>query len=47
MVTLGGHLTNAYNKFSDVQSQFNSIGQKLSSTRSSPAPTTKNYWTNK
>lgn len=33
MVTLGGHLTNAYNKFSDVQSQFNSIGQKLSSTR--------------
>jgi len=33
MMTLGGHLTNAYNKFSDVQSQFNSIGQKLSSTR--------------
>lgn len=33
MVTLGGHLTNAYNKFSDVQSQFNQIGQKLSSTR--------------
>ncbi len=33
MVTLGGHLTNAYNKFSDVQSQFNTIGQKLSSTR--------------
>lgn len=33
MLTLGGHLTNAYNKFSDVQSQFNSIGQKLSSTR--------------
>jgi len=33
MITLGGHLTNAYNKFSDVQSQFNSIGQKLSSTR--------------
>ena len=33
MTTLGGHLTNAYNKFSDVQSQFNSIGQKLSSTR--------------
>lgn len=33
MVTLGGHLTNAYNKFSDVSSQFNSIGQKLSSTR--------------
>lgn len=33
MMTLGGHLTNAYNKFSDVQTQFNSIGQKLSSTR--------------
>jgi DNA recombination protein RmuC len=33
MVTLGGHLTNAYNKFSDVQTQFNSIGQKLNSTR--------------
>ncbi len=33
MTTLGSHLTNAYNKFSDVQSQFNSIGQKLSSTR--------------
>lgn len=33
MVTLGGHLTNAYNKFSDVSTQFNSIGQKLSSTR--------------
>ncbi len=33
MVTLGGHLTNAYNKFSDVSNQFNSIGQKLSSTR--------------
>ncbi len=33
MVTLGGHLTNAYNKFSDVQSNFNQIGQKLSSTR--------------
>jgi len=33
MVTLGSHLTKAYNKFSDVQSQFNSIGQKLSSTR--------------
>lgn len=33
MITLGSHLTNAYNKFSDVQTQFNSIGQKLSSTR--------------
>ena len=33
MVTLGSHLTNAYNKFSDVSTQFNSIGQKLSSTR--------------
>ncbi len=33
MATLGGHLTNAYNKFSDVQSQFNQIGQKLSATR--------------
>lgn len=33
MNTLGSHLTNAYNKFSDVQSQFNGIGQKLSSTR--------------
>lgn len=33
MITLGGHLTNAYNKFSDVQTQFNTIGQKLSSTR--------------
>lgn len=33
MMTLGSHLTNAYNKFSDVQSSFNTIGQKLSSTR--------------
>lgn len=33
MTTLGSHLTNAYNKFSDVQSQFNTIGQKLDSTR--------------
>lgn len=33
MATLGGHLTNAYNKFSDVQSHFNSISQKLSATR--------------
>jgi DNA recombination protein RmuC len=33
MVTLGSHLKSAYNKFSEVQSQFNSIGQKLSSTR--------------
>lgn len=33
MNTLGSHLTNAYNKFADVQSQFNSIGQKLSATR--------------
>jgi DNA recombination protein RmuC len=33
MATLGSHLSNAYNKFSDVQSQFNSIGQKLSATR--------------
>jgi len=33
MNTLGSHLTNAYNKFSDVQSHFNQIGQKLSSTR--------------
>lgn len=33
MATLGGHLKSAYNKFSDVQTQFNSIGQKLSSTR--------------
>lgn len=30
---LGTHLTNAYNKFSDVQSNFNTLGQKLSSTR--------------
>lgn len=33
LTTLGSHLTNAYNKFSDVQSHFNQIGQKLSSTR--------------
>ena len=33
MVTLGSHLTNAYNKFSQVQSEFNQIGQKLDSTR--------------
>lgn len=32
LTTLGGHLKSAYNKFSDVSSQFNSIGQKLSST---------------
>lgn len=31
--TLGTHLTNAYNKFSDVQGQMNSLGQKLDSTR--------------
>ncbi len=34
MNTLGSHLTNAYNKFSDAQSQFNTLGQKLDSTRS-------------
>ncbi|MFH1244615.1 MAG: DNA recombination protein RmuC [bacterium] len=33
LVTLGSHLTNAYNKFSDVQSHFNQISQKLSSSR--------------
>ncbi|KKU46917.1 MAG: hypothetical protein UX62_C0003G0015 [Microgenomates group bacterium GW2011_GWA2_46_7] len=33
LTTLGAHLTNAYNKFSDVQSHFNQIGQKLSSSR--------------
>jgi len=33
MDTLGNHLKSAYNKYSDVQSQFNGIGQKLSSTR--------------
>ncbi len=33
LTTLGSHLTNAYNKFSDVQSQFNTVSQKLSSTR--------------
>lgn len=33
MITLGSHLTNAYNKFSDVNSQFNTIAQKLNSTR--------------
>ncbi len=33
MAILGSHLTNAYNKYSDVQSQFNQISQKLSSTR--------------
>ncbi len=32
LTTLGSHLTNAYNKFSDVQSHFNQIGQKLSSS---------------
>lgn len=32
LTTLGSHLTNAYNKFSDVQSHFNQITQKLSST---------------
>jgi DNA recombination protein RmuC len=33
LTTLGSHLTNAYNKFSDVTTTFNSLGQKLSSTR--------------
>lgn len=36
LTTLGAHLTNAYNKYSDVQSHFNQIGQKLSSTRELP-----------
>ncbi len=33
LTTLGSHLTNAYNKYADVQSGFNTLGQKLSSTR--------------
>ncbi len=33
MSTLGSHLTNAYNKFAEVQGQFNTLGQKLDSTR--------------
>ncbi len=31
--TLGAHLTNAYNKFADVQTNFHTLGQKLSSTK--------------
>jgi DNA recombination protein RmuC len=31
--TLGTHLTNAFNKYSDVTTSFNSLGQKLSSTK--------------
>ena len=31
--TLGTHLTNAYNKYADVTTSFNSLGQKLSSTK--------------
>jgi DNA recombination protein RmuC len=31
--TLGSHLTNAYNKFSEVSTSFNSLGQKLTSTK--------------
>ena len=30
--TLGSHLTNAYNKFSDVDSRLNTLGQKLASS---------------
>lgn len=33
LATLGTHLTNAYNKFADVTTSFNSLGQKLSSTK--------------
>ncbi len=33
LVTLGTHLKSAYNKFSEVQSGFNSLGQKLVSTK--------------
>lgn len=32
-VTLGSHLTNAYNKYSEVQSNATILGQKLSSTK--------------
>lgn len=32
-VTLGGHLRSAYNKYSEVESGFNSLGQKLESTK--------------
>ncbi len=32
LTTLGSHLTNAYNKFSEVDRSFNSMGQKLTST---------------
>ncbi|EKD80430.1 MAG: hypothetical protein ACD_40C00098G0001 [uncultured bacterium] len=32
LTTLGSHLTNAYNKFSEVNSHFNTLSQKLSST---------------
>lgn len=39
LTILGSHLTNAYNKFADVQSHFNQIGQKLSTSRSLAADT--------
>ena len=33
LTTLGGHIKSAYNKYSEVQSGFNSLGQKLTSTK--------------
>lgn len=33
MSTLGSHLTNAHNKFADLDHQFDSLGQKLASTK--------------
>ena len=32
LVTLGSHLTNAFNKFSEVHSSFNLLGQKITSS---------------
>lgn len=33
LTTLGSHLTNAFNKYSEVNNSFNSLGQKLTSSR--------------
>lgn len=41
LATLGTHLKSAYNKFSEVQSGFNSLGQKLTSTKKLTGETSK------
>ena len=41
LATLGSHLTNASNKFSEVSSSFSSLGQKLDATRSISGETTR------